>query len=136
MLTLRTIFLSLNPEELLSGIETLQLQRDAHTREMLRIPLSTEVSECEQLIDQSKQENAGLKVTPKTGRKSIVPEEVSRVISFLMHQDPSLCAMGLIPLLAKRYPRKYGIKQRGTLARQVRKWRAQHPEYKRFYPKH
>jgi hypothetical protein len=130
---LRTTFRSLNPVELLSGIESLQEKLDAKTKEMLRIPALTAVSECEQLFDQTKDEKPPAK--PKTGRKSIVSAEVRRVISFLLHQDPSLCAMGLLPLLGKRYPRMFGIKQRGTLARQVRRWRAQHPEYKRFFPK-
>jgi len=46
-----------------------------------------------------------------------------------------MTATGLLPLLQKRFPGRFRNKQWATLARQIRKWRDQHPEYKRFYPK-
>jgi len=136
---LRETFLSLNPVELLTGIETLQLRLDATTKEMLNIPESTEVFEFQKLMAEGKAKNKESEpeqpLKMKTGRKSIVSDEVTRVISFLMHQDPSMTATGLMPLLEIRYPGVFGNKQWATLARRIKEWRALHPEYKRFYPK-
>lgn len=137
-LQLQHTFMSLNPVQLLADIESLQLHLDATTKEMLNIPESTEVLESEKLIIGAKSETVKKVEQPsgiKTGRKSIVPDEVIRVISFLMHQDPSMTSTGLLPLLNQRYPGMYGKKQWATLARQIKKWRALHPEYNRFYPR-
>lgn len=130
-LQLQQTFMTLNPVQLQKDIESLQLQLDATTKVMLNIPESTEVPESVQLMTQVKVKAEKV----KTGRKSIVSDEVTRVISFLMHQDPSLTSTGLLPLLNQRYPGMYGNKQWATLARQIKKWRAMHPEYVRFYPK-
>jgi hypothetical protein len=137
-LQLHQTFMSLNPVQLLADIESLQLRLDAATKEMLNIPESTEVLESEKLMIRAKSKTEKKMEQPskvKTGRKSIVPDEVTRVISFLMHQDPSMTSTGLLPLLNQRYPGMYGNKQWATLARQIKKWRALHPEYQRFYPK-
>lgn len=137
-LQLHQTFMSLDPVQLLADIESLQLRMDATTKEMLNIPESTEVFESEKLMTSAKsktEEKVELPSKVKTGRKSIVSDEVTRVISFLMHQDPSMTSTGLLPLLNQRYPGMYGNKQWATLARQIKKWRALHPEYERFYPK-
>jgi hypothetical protein len=135
---LHQTFMSLNPVRLLAEIENLQLRLDATTKEMLNIPQSTEVFESEKLMTRAKSKTEKKFEQPskiKTGRKSIVSDEITRVISFLMHQDPSMTSTGLLPLLNQRYPGMYGNKQWATLARQIKKWRALHPEYERFYPK-
>lgn len=137
-LQLHQTFMSLNPVQLLADIESLQLRLDATTKEMLNIPESKEVLESEKLMTGAKSNTEKEVEQPskvKTGRKSIVSDEVTRVISFLMYQDPSMTSTGLLPLLNHRYPGMFGNKQWATLARQIKKWRALHPEYQRFYPK-
>src|ERR1700677_578443 len=111
--------MSLNPVQLLADIERLQLRLDATTKEMLNIPESTEVIESEKLMTRAKskpEEKIEQPPKVKTGRKTIYPDEVIRVISFLMFQDPSMTSTGLLPLLNQRYPGKYGYKQWATSA--------------------
>jgi hypothetical protein len=108
---LRTTFLKLNPVDLLTRIQSLQAKIEETTNQILRLPPSTAISESEKLILQAKERKAKPAIepvtSPKTGRKSIVSEEVARVISFFLHHDPSMTATTLLPLLDKRYPGKY-----------------------------
>jgi len=135
---LQSTFESLNPVRLLARIEAVQSELDSHTRMFLGVPASTEVAEAEEILVRHSKKTGPIQAASstraKTGRKSIVSEAVVREINSLLHQEPSMTATGLMPLLEKPYPGMFGNKQWATLARQIRKWRLAHPEYKPLYP--
>ena len=135
---LRSTFDTLNPVELLAHIEHFQTELDASTTLILKNPASSPTAECETLLADytaAKTETEQKAPTkPATGRKSIVSAAVTRDIHMLLHQDPSMTATALIPQLEKRYPGMFGNKRWETLARRIRKWRSEHPEYMRLYP--
>lgn len=135
---LRKTFLTLNPVELLTQIHSLQTKLDESADELLRsLPGTTAVADSEKLILQVNEEKPVAKepAPRRAGKKPLVTEEVAQVVGSWLHQDPRMTATGLLPLLEKRFPGRFGNKQWATLARHIHKWRAQHPEYKRFYPK-
>jgi hypothetical protein len=135
---LRNTFETLDPVRLLTRIEAVQLELEANTKIFLKVPASTEAVEALEILVRTSERKDAIEAKPftkaKTGRKSIISEEVRRQINSSMHQDPSMTATALMPLLEKRHPGKFTNKQWATLARQIRTWRIAHPEYKPLYP--
>lgn len=139
---LRQKFNTLDPIWLLNAIEQVQTELEINSKnlktkaELLssniqhvpideKIPLSS---------SGPNSEFQGGMDSKKTGRKSIVTPQIAQELAAFLHQDPSMTATAVLPLLEKRYPGLFGIKQWATLSRVINRWRAAHPEYNALYP--
>lgn len=139
---LRQKFNTLDPIWLLNAIEQVQTELEINSK---NLKLKTEIlsSEIQHIPTEEKvplnesgpvTEFQGGLEAKKTGRKSIVTPKIAQEIAAILHQDPSMTATAVLPILEKRYPGMFGLKQWATLSRVINKWRAAHPQYNSIYP--